>query len=35
MGHADIQTTMNIYAKATDTSKQKAMENLEEGSRIF
>ncbi|HCI84327.1 MAG TPA: site-specific integrase, partial [Lachnospiraceae bacterium] len=35
MGHADIQTTMNVYAKATDTSKQKAMENLEEGSRIF
>ena len=35
MGHADIQTTMNVYSKATDTSKQKAMENLEEGSRIF
>ena len=30
MGHADIQTTMNIYADATKQSKKKAIEGLSE-----
>lgn len=29
MGHADIQTTMNIYAEATAEAKKQSMENLE------
>lgn len=33
MGHADIQTTMNVYADATAASKKKSMENLE--GKIF
>ena len=28
MGHADITTTMNIYAEATKEKKQEAMANL-------
>ena len=28
MGHADITTTMNIYAEATKEKKQQAMANL-------
>lgn len=28
MGHANIRTTMNIYAEATDDKKQEALQNL-------
>lgn len=28
MGHADIKTTMEIYAEATDEKKQEVMQNL-------
>jgi len=29
MGHADIQTTMDVYAEATEAKKQASFENLE------
>lgn len=29
MGHADIETTMNIYAEATKEKKQESFSNLE------
>ena len=29
MGHADIQTTMDIYAKATEEKKQEVFSNLQ------
>ena len=29
MGHADISTTMNIYAEATDDKKQEIVANLQ------
>ncbi|MBQ4153250.1 MAG: tyrosine-type recombinase/integrase, partial [Oscillospiraceae bacterium] len=29
MGHADIQTTMDVYAEATEAKKQESFENLE------
>ena len=29
MGHADIETTMNIYAEATERKKKDSFENLE------
>ena len=29
MGHADISTTMNIYAKATESQKKESFDNLE------
>lgn len=35
MGHADIQTTLDIYAEATDTMKHEAMEALQTGNDIF
>ena len=35
MGHADIETTLNVYAEATKATKQKAMDNLQEGWKIF
>ncbi len=28
MGHANIETTMDIYAEVTDAKKQEAIENL-------
>ena len=34
MGHADIATTMNIYADATEKKKKETMENLEGKIRI-
>ena len=34
MGHADISTTMNIYAEATEEKKRQTMENLEGKMRI-
>lgn len=33
MGHADIETTMNVYADATAESKKQSMESLE--GKIF
>ena len=35
MGHSDIQTTMNIYAEATDTVKQEAIQSLQKGWEIY
>lgn len=35
MGHADIQTTLDIYAEATDKMKHEAMEALQTGKDIF
>lgn len=35
MGHADIKTTMDIYAEVTETKKQEAMENLSKNLKIF
>lgn len=35
MGHADIETTLNVYAEATRATKQKAMDNLQEGWKIL
>ncbi len=29
MGHADISTTMDIYAEATEETKKKVLTNLE------
>ncbi len=35
MGHADINTTMDIYAEVTETRKQESMENLSKNMKIF
>ena len=35
MGHADVKTTMDVYAEATSEAKHEAMENLQEGWKIF
>ncbi|MDD3137992.1 MAG: tyrosine-type recombinase/integrase, partial [Lachnospiraceae bacterium] len=35
MGHANIETTMDIYAEATELKKQEAMKALEKNSDIF
>ena len=35
MGHKDIQTTLNIYAEATNTVKHEAIESLQKGWSIF
>lgn len=35
MGHSDIQTTLNIYAEATDKVKQEAIQSLQKGWDIF
>lgn len=35
MGHADITTTMDIYAEATESKKQEALQVLEEKINIF
>ena len=35
MGHANIETTMDIYAEATDTKKKEAIKALEKNSDIF
>lgn len=35
MGHANIETTMDIYAEATETKKKEAMKALEKNSDIF
>ena len=35
MGHANIETTMDIYAEATVGAKQKAIENLSNNLKLF
>lgn len=35
MGHADIETTLNIYAEASELKKQEAIQALEHGNNIF
>lgn len=35
MGHADIKTTLDIYAEATDVMKQEAIKALQDGLDIF
>ena len=35
MGHADIQTTLDIYTEATDKMKHEAIEALQTGNDIF
>ncbi len=35
MGHADIETTMNIYAEATEAKKKEAIENLSHNLNVF
>ena len=35
MGHANIETTMDIYAEATEMKKKEAMKALENNSDIF
>ena len=35
MGHADISTTLNIYAEATEKAKQESFENLARNLDVF
>ena len=35
MGHANIETTMDIYAEVTDTKKQEAIQNLAHKLDVF
>lgn len=35
MGHADITTTMNIYADVTEQAKKESFENLAKNLDIF
>lgn len=35
MGHANIETTMDIYAEATELKKQEALKALEQNNKIF
>lgn len=35
MGHANIETTMDIYAEVTDVKKKEAIENLSHNLDIF
>ena len=35
MGHANIETTMDIYAEVTDAKKKEAIENLSHNLDIF
>ena len=35
MGHANIETTMDIYAEVTDTKKTESMKNLAEKYDVF
>ena len=35
MGHANIETTMDIYAEVTDAKKQEAIENLAHKLDVF
>ena len=35
MGHADIKTTMDIYAEVTEKKKKESMENLSKNLKVF
>ena len=35
MGHADVSTTLNIYAEASDTAKLQAVNNMQKIFDIF
>ncbi|MBR5578333.1 MAG: tyrosine-type recombinase/integrase, partial [Lachnospiraceae bacterium] len=35
MGHADIQTTMDVYAEVTERKKKESMDNLSKNMNIF
>lgn len=35
MGHANIETTMDIYAEVTDLKKKEAIENLSQKLDVF
>jgi integrase len=35
MGHANIETTMDIYAEVTDMKKQEAIQNLSRNLDVF
>ena len=35
MGHADIKTTMAIYAEVTEATKRKSIENLSKNLKVF
>ena len=35
MGHANIETTLDIYAEVTDMKKTEAFENLSRNLHIF
>lgn len=35
MGHANIETTMDIYAEVTDTKKQEVIQNLAHNLDVF
>ena len=35
MGHANIETTMNIYAEVTDDKKKAALEDLARNLDVF
>lgn len=35
MGHADINTTMNIYAEVTESKKRESIEHLSKNMKIF
>ena len=35
MGHANIETTLDIYAEVTDMKKTEAIENLSRNLHIF
>lgn len=35
MGHANIETTMDIYAEATDSKKQETIEKLSHNLNLF
>ena len=35
MGHANIETTMDIYAEVTDMKKQESMNNLAHTLKVF
>ena len=35
MGHADIQTTMDVYAEVTERKKRESMDNLSKNMSIF
>ena len=35
MGHADIKTTMDMYAEVTEDKKRESIDNLSKNMKIF